>query len=177
MATLELTDEQAVHVRRALWDEVNCLSHAVAECVEEDAACHLHSRSLLLDVIRLLETNAMHHTPGPWHFHFAGSIAEQSDGEYGEATGITTRSEAAFFQDGDRGDLVAWVPHDGHHVANARLIAAAPELLAVVRMAIDYANDTKDRFGVNFDGDDAESYDKLMDAADAAITKAEGRSE
>lgn len=58
-----------------------------------------------------------------------------------------------------------------------RLYAAAPEMLAVVRMAIDYANDTKDRFGVNFDGDDAESYDKLMDAADAAIAKAEGRSE
>ena len=171
MATLELTDEQAVHVRRALWDEVNCLSHAVAECVEEDAACHLHSRSLLLDVIRLLETNAMHHTPGPWHFHFAGSIAEQSDGEYGGATGITTRSEAAFFQDGERGDLIAWVPHDGHHVANARLIAAAPELLERLRECVTWLEDYYDAVSMD---DDEEQH---LEAARAAIARAEGRSE
>jgi hypothetical protein len=56
-----------------------------------------------------------------------------------------------------------------------RLLAAAPELLAVAKMAFDYAQDTKARFVEYFDGDDAESYDNLCDACDAAIAKAEGR--
>jgi len=59
--------------------------------------------------------------------------------------------------------------------ANLRLLCAAPELLAVAKMAFDYAQDTKARFAEYFDGDDAESYDNLCDACDAAIAKAEGR--
>ena len=84
----------------------------------------------------------------------------------------------------DRGRLnakmtMANLHEDGVRVdsPDARLIAAAPELLKVVRMAIDYANDTKERFGVYFDGDDGESYDNLMDAAEDAIAKAEGSDE
>ena len=174
MATIELTDEQVIHVRRALYDEVNCLSHAVANCVTEDAACHRRSRGLLLEVISNLESNAMRHTPGPWHSHFSGSIAEQSDGEYGGATGIITNSESAFFQDGDRGDLVAWVPHDGHHVANASLIAAAPELLAVCRNLLGCLSDWCE---IADDDDQREDDHLAMAAAEVAIAKAEGRSE
>jgi hypothetical protein len=64
-----------------------------------------------------------------WHDHFAGCIAEQADGEYGDAIGITTASEQEFFRTGERGDLIAWVPSDRMHQENARLIAAAPDLL------------------------------------------------
>jgi len=56
-----------------------------------------------------------------------------------------------------------------------RLMAAAPEMLAVVKMAFGYAQDTKARFIDHWDGEDAESYEKLCDACDAAIAKAEGR--
>lgn len=59
----------------------------------------------------------------------------------------------------------------------SRLAEAAPELLAVARMTIDYANDTKDRFSQQWDGDDEDSYSALLDAAAKAIAKAEGRSE
>lgn len=59
-------------------------------------------------------------------------------------------------------------------VANSRLISAAPDLLAVARMAFEYAQDTKARFAEYFDGDDAESYDNLCDACEKAIAKAEG---
>ncbi len=58
--------------------------------------------------------------------------------------------------------------------ADASLIAAAPDLLSVARMAFDYAQDTKARFAEYFDGDDAESYDNLCDACEKAIAKAEG---
>ena len=72
------------------------------------------------------------HTPGPWHAHFVSAIAEESDREFYTATGITTNSEVEFARDGARGDLVAWIPHDRSHEANARLIAAAPDLLAAL---------------------------------------------
>lgn len=173
MATIELTDEQVIHVRRALYDEVNCLSHAVANCVTEDAACHRRSRGLLLEVISNLESNAMRHTPGPWHSHFSGSIAEQSDGEYGGATGIITNSESAFFQDGDRGDLVAWVPHDGHHVANASLIAAAPDLMDVCKRIRD------DLLNIQFTNGfwkmDKRDARFIVESLQYAIDRAEGR--
>ncbi len=57
--------------------------------------------------------------------------------------------------------------------ADASLIAAAPDLLSVARMAFDYAQDTKARFIEYFDFDDEESYDNLCDACEKAIDKAE----
>jgi hypothetical protein len=105
----------------------------------------------------------------PWHSHFSGSIAEQSDGEYGGATGIITNSASAFFQDGDRGGLVAWVPHDGPHVANARLIAAAPELLQHLRECFQMLEDYYD--AISMDGDEW----AILASTRAVIAKAEGR--
>jgi hypothetical protein len=56
-----------------------------------------------------------------------------------------------------------------------RLMAMVPEMLAVAKLAFGYAQDTKARFIDHWDGEDAESYEKLCDACDAAIAKAEGR--
>ena len=61
--------------------------------------------------------------------------------------------------------------------ANARLIAAAPELLAALRAVGDYIIDTKAAFSDHWDGEDEESFSNVMDWIDAAIAKAEGRSE
>ena len=61
MPSIELTDEQAKHICGALENEVTCLCAAIAEvvrlCGEDhpDAACHRHSRSILREVINLLE--------------------------------------------------------------------------------------------------------------------------
>lgn len=116
----------------------------------------------------------MSHTPGPWYSHLYLSVACENDGEYGSATCITNTPEDEYAATGNSGDWVAFIPHDGNHAANARLIAAAPDLLAVARMAFDYAQDTKARFTEHFDFDDEESYDNLCDACEKAISKAEG---
>lgn len=97
----------------------------------------------------------MAHTPGPWHCHYLGSLA----------TGITTASIDEFNKEGDRGDLIAWVPHDRNEEANAALIAAAPDLLAACQRVISYWN-----CGPRYiDGVDVD------DVVKAAINKAEGR--
>lgn len=80
----------------------------------------------------------MSHTPGPWYYHFAAWVGEESeDGDYHGAFGITNRSKEEFQADGQRGDLVAYVPWDCDHVANARLMACAPEMLDALRLAAD----------------------------------------
>lgn len=114
----------------------------------------------------------MSHTPGPWVVWGVSS----NDGE----------SEVVSNRDGSK--TICWTADTYNEdedigeatdedLSNARLIAAAPELLAFARMAIEYANDTKDRFSQQWDGEDEESYSALLDAADKAIDKAEGRSE
>jgi|SanBayMetagenome_1026888.scaffolds.fasta_scaffold224156_1 hypothetical protein len=56
-----------------------------------------------------------------------------------------------------------------------RLLAAAPKLLAAVKEAYGYAQDTKERFIDHWDGEDQASYESLCDACEAGIAKAEGR--
>ena len=60
---------------------------------------------------------------------------------------------------------------------SAPLIAAAPELLAALRAVGAYIIDTKAAFIDHWDGEDEESFSNVMDWIDAAIAKAEGRSE
>lgn len=112
-------------------------------------------------------------TPGPWYCHVQTAVAEESDGEYGDATCITTADADSYSSTGNRGDVIAWVPHDRKHGPNARLIAAAPDLLNVARLAFEYVLDTSDRFGKQFNAADEEAFNNLMDAANAAIDKAE----
>lgn len=80
------------------------------------------------------------HTPGPWHI---------DDASYGQIVCSRTSDVAVVRNTGG-------LPHHG----NARLIAAAPELLEALKAVLLIADRKHDAF----------------DAARAAITKAEGRS-
>lgn len=113
-------------------------------------------------------------TPGPWYCHVQTAVAEESDGEYGAATCITTADAGSYSRTGNRGDVIAWVPHDRKHGPNARLIAAAPEMLATLKRM-------REVFEQLSDGDwrhmDATYVDQLIDSdgllgCDQAITKA-----
>ena len=80
------------------------------------------------------------HTPGPWVVEVFASC----DTEPGE--GAMTLICAYADEDGKEGFALAWVnrwsygddPPTGESAANARLIAAAPELLAACRIARQY---------------------------------------
>jgi len=99
----------------------------------------------------------MSHTDGPWW-----ACPPDEDSENWE------------IEDG-YGHTATVYGDDEPAAANARLMAAAPELLAVAKLAFGYAQDTKARFIDHWDGEDAESYNNLCDACDAVIAKAEGR--
>lgn len=105
----------------------------------------------------------MGHTPGPWQ----AAHRKREDGMW---------STEVFTADGEAICSVAWYPRpiDEHGVigtyreANARLIAAAPELLAAL----------KELFAVADAPDDATDaqlrrFGAALDSATAAITKAE----
>ena len=113
------------------------------------------------------------HTPGPWFCHYATAVAEQAEDDWNDATGITDTTEEQYARTGSRGNLVALIPHDTRHHANAALIAAAPELLAVCQRLLAWQCE-----------DDPYACDDWMElatdlgaAAGRAIAKAEGRSE
>jgi hypothetical protein len=111
------------------------------------------------------------HTPGPWHCHFATAVAEQADQDWVDATGITAASEAQFLENGDRGDLVAFVPHDGSWAGNAHLIAAAPEMLTCL---IQTAETIQGYLRGEWDGNE-EGWQVTAEECLKVIRKAEGR--
>jgi len=108
------------------------------------------------------------HTPGPWKV--GGQSGNPGEGLEIAAEGKFIAWGSATYSEDEDEDVIT-----DEDRANGRLIAAAPELLAVAKLAFDYAQDTKARFIDHWDGEDAESYDKLCDAIDDAINKAEGR--
>ena len=107
----------------------------------------------------------MGHTPGPWI----------------NSSGYITATDGSEITD------VAWSGSDPEGKANARLIAAAPELLAVCRNLLGCLSDWCEKTGAwrsirpgddIADDDDQREDDHLaMAAAEVAIAKAEGRSE
>jgi hypothetical protein len=106
----------------------------------------------------------MAHTEGPW------DVDDDTLEIFSITPGHSTGWIAKVLGNDDNGRRL---PPD-EMAANARLIASAPDLLAVAKLAFDYAQDTKARFIDHWDGEDAESYGKLCDAIDDAIAKAEG---
>lgn len=94
------------------------------------------------------------HTPGPWKiFDPLLTVVTNSKEDY----------RIARTDDGDSTDF------DLVDVANARLIAAAPDLLAALKLWVDYDNCDEDDYVIFGD-----SYNAVLDAAKAAIAKAEG---
>jgi len=94
------------------------------------------------------------HTPGPWT---ADWLKER--GKYAGCTGIAPTA----------GPPLAYLPPGREDVqkANARLIAAAPDLLGAAKLALhEMCNTVAPR----------NSFTDAVDALDAAITKAEGTS-
>ena len=93
----------------------------------------------------------MGHTPGPW---YANQDCIEIDGP-----------------EGPRDVTLAVVLQPDNAAADARLIAAAPELLAALQEAVTALN-VKEKFPVY----DTDSY-AISARCDKAIAKAEGRSE
>jgi len=94
------------------------------------------------------------HTPGPWTFVHEGGI----DGGY-------------FI---DAKEDVVVLPRGRLNEADARLIAAAPDLLAALRAIVNKAHPRADY--LNGDATHYIGPKELVDAARAAIAKAEGTS-
>ena len=99
----------------------------------------------------------MAHTPGPW------VVREPEDGEL-----LEVHAERG-------GELICfpvWTPNER---ANISLIAAAPELLDALKMA---KTALIDQYEENYPDDESDNdVTEAIDAAIAAIAKAEGRSE
>ena len=95
------------------------------------------------------------HTPGPWEIHIY---------EFG-----TSYSDGSFYVGGP-GFCIAqrapWPERAAESIANARLIAAAPDLLAALKLV-----ESVYRQNVVVQGEPS----SVLDAMQAAIAKAEGR--
>lgn len=116
------------------------------------------------------ESGAVQHTPGPWQYHEGFSATDYH---------IT----AAANSEADRGQPLwcndpgsAYGDEPGEAHANARLIAAAPDLLEALKAAMDYI----DHSPCDPDITPAQwaAYKRLQETdAAGAIAKAEGRAE
>jgi hypothetical protein len=103
-------------------------------------------------------------TPGPWRYREAGRIGYVVCGD------IFVLAEIRFPEGEEHGQPIAG--GFGHEEANARLMAAAPDLLAALRSA--RASLAYLVVGRQADAEVAE-YAKRIAEIDAAIAKAEGR--
>lgn len=120
--------------------------------------------------------SAATHTPGPW---FVGNNDRPADGDDDglRGTDIYARIPDGGYFRGTVATLYA-APHIGgitveERDANARLIAAAPELLAALQGAIGALEFSRDYHNDLSNAEQAFAQDKL-DAAQAAIAKATG---
>lgn len=102
--------------------------------------------------------NKTQHTPGPWF----------ADGHYicSAEPDIYARQIAVTCDDGITGN--------SERIANARLIAAAPELLEALNGLFEQCSMIHKQWG---DGDNTRAADAAIAAGRAAIARAEGRAE
>jgi hypothetical protein len=94
-----------------------------------------------------------HHTKGPWIV--VGTYVERHDGD-----GIYSRIAACY-------DTMICEEHGGTALANARLIAAAPDLLAALKACLAPLQQSQNKYG------DISSASAFI-VARAALAKAEG---
>lgn len=116
------------------------------------------------------------HTPGPWTLETVNTSVGicHKIGPFPSNSGIHPTASACVYADNIRMDDVGHSKVGDELLANARLIAAAPDLLAVVK-ALDADWSTEgDPDAPNWPI--AESTRGIWKAARAAIAKAEGRS-
>jgi hypothetical protein len=99
----------------------------------------------------------MSHTPGPWTWR-VGAPGQDCGAPVGTIVG---RDDALVC---DFGDATQFYPDEGMppNDADRALIVAAPDLLAALKGMLDQP-------------ETPESYDAMMERANAAIAKAEGR--
>jgi hypothetical protein len=106
------------------------------------------------------------HTPGPWQFcDDCGATASPAIRPHGTGYLVAAVNRHEPLGDDDPA---------GHWLANGRLLAAAPDLLAALHLAADALADYSD---VN-DGQDGPTPNRAMSALqeiDAVIAKAEGK--
>jgi hypothetical protein len=88
------------------------------------------------------------HTPGPWH---AEHVGESDYGDVYEVYNVNTQIASSMWE------------------ADARLIAAAPELLEALRYTLQYAEKLEKAAGLS------SAANVSLDKARAAIAKAEGK--
>ncbi len=101
----------------------------------------------------------MKHTPGPWMIDGISRDILAPDGELlATAYQMTVDVDEEMANPDDTG------------VANARLIAAAPELLDALKAIHEGAART-----ISDSGDYSYALDRILQTAEAAITKAQGR--
>ncbi len=100
------------------------------------------------------------HTPGPWEF----TSGPHDDPDFEDCDFLIAEQRA-------RGEVVATAltVATGSSEANARLIAAAPELLAALKAAAQFIEPEIDR------GPVVNGWQNTIDMVHAAIAKAEGK--
>jgi hypothetical protein len=97
------------------------------------------------------------HTPGPWHI---GQSREWDDGELHEQLAVYSAEGVKTAK------VETWLKHCREESeANARLIAAAPELLAALKALLPILDN---------DSPLARAYEDVGQLAQAALAKAEG---
>lgn len=109
------------------------------------------------------------HTPGPWKVTYNGSYGPYVDAPGNDRTGYGTAAH-------DIGIETHSICAVGgpNAKANARLIAAAPELLAALKLCAEIIRDAGDELPTMVAG----GYDQVNEAADAvnaALARAEGK--
>lgn len=114
-------------------------------------------------------TTSMNHTPGPWLVDFESDefdskqsrlrIIDGSESSMGHPQGPLVLADL---------NVCAFAPHMDEPLANARLIAAAPELLRALELGLRNIEDIESNDELN------EHERAFADAARAAISKAKG---
>src|SRR3990167_911349 len=100
------------------------------------------------------------HTPGPWHYHYEGF----------NQMSVYSNVQTKCGSKGVVNHLSFYAGGEDEQKANARLIAAAPEILFMLKEARDFISEE----AINYDPI-PESLPSILDDINSAIDKAEGR--